>query len=108
MTEQFVKVGDFSSIPLGVSFGVPQDSVLYHKLFIVYINYIGCVSQLLKVVLIADGTNILYLAANMNSLNSVTNNELDKLYTGFIINKLSLNVSKQITYPLVITEYVVT
>ena len=43
---------------------------------------------------IADDTNILYSDANVKNLNNVVNTELDKLNTWFIINKLSLNVSK--------------
>ena len=63
-------------------------------LFILYINDICNVSKILKFVLFADDTNILYSDANANNLNIVVNSELDKLNTWFIINKLSLNVSK--------------
>ena len=52
------------------------------------------VSKFLKFVLFADDTNILYSDANAKNLNNVVNTELDKLNTWFIINKLSLNVSK--------------
>ena len=71
-----------------------QGSVLGPRLFILYINDICNVSTILKFVLFADDTNILYSDANVNNLNIVVNSELDKLNTRFIINKLSLNVSK--------------
>ncbi len=58
------------------------------------INEICNVSKILKFVLFADNTNILYSYANVNNLNIVVNSELDKLNKWFIINKLSLNVSK--------------
>ena len=64
------------------------------RLFILYINDICNVSKILKFVLFADDTNILYSDANVKNLNNVVNTELDKLNTWFIINKLSLNVSK--------------
>ena len=63
-------------------------------MFILYINDICNVSKILKFVLFADDTNMLYSDANINNLNNVVNSELDKLNTWFIINKLSLNVSK--------------
>ena len=92
--KQFSKICDSSSNALGVACGVPQGSVLGPRLFILYINDICNVSQILKFVLFADDTNILYSDANLNNLNIVGNIELDKLNTWFIINKLSLNVSK--------------
>ena len=64
------------------------------RLFILYINDICNVSKILKFVLFADDTNIIYPDAYVKNLNNVVNTELVKLNTWFIINKLSLNVSK--------------
>ena len=75
-----------SKTALGVSCGVPQGSVLGPRLFILYINDICNVSKILNFLLFADDTNILYSDANVKNL--------IKLNTWFIINKLSLNVSK--------------
>ncbi len=96
--KQFVKICDSSSNALGVSCGVPQGSVLGPRLFILYINDISNVSKILNLVLFADDTHILYSDENVNNLNNVVNSELDKLNTWFIINKLSLNVSKNKLY----------
>ena len=96
--KQFVKICDSSSNALGVSCGVPQGSVLGPRLFILYINDISNVSKIFNLVLFADDTHILYSDENVNNLNNVVNSELDKLNTWFIINKLSLNVSKNKLY----------
>ena len=106
--KQFVKICDSSCNALGVSCGVLQGSVLRPRLFILYINDICNVSKILKFVLFADDTNILYSDANVNNLNNVVNMELDKLNKWFIINKLSLNVSKKIIYFLVSEKYILT
>ena len=42
----------------------------------------------------ADDTNILYSDSNVHNLISIIKHELDKLYTWFSVNKLSLNASK--------------
>ena len=91
---QFVKLGECSSDVIQISCGVPQGSVLGPKLFILYINDICNVSKLLKFILFADDTNILYSDLNIHNLISIINHELDKLYTWFSVNKLSLNASK--------------
>ena len=49
---------------------------------------------LLKFILFADDTNILYSDSNVHNLISIINHELDKLYTWFSVNTLSLNASK--------------
>ena len=92
--KQFVNIGECSSDLIQISCGVPQGSVIGPKLFILYINDICNVSKLLKFILFADDTNILYSDSNVHNLVSIINHELDKLCTLFSVNKLSLNVSK--------------
>ena len=92
--KQFVNIDECSSDLIQMSCGVPQGSVLGQKLFILYINDICNVSKLLKFILFADDTNILYSESNVHNLISIINHELDKLYTWFSVNKLSLNASK--------------
>ena len=55
---QFVNIDGCSSDLLGVIFGVPQGSILGPTLFILYINDICNVSNLVKFILFADDTNV--------------------------------------------------
>ena len=75
--KQFVNIGECSSDLIQISCGVPQGSVLGPKLFILYINDICNVSKLLKLILFADDTNILYSDSNVHNLISIINHELD-------------------------------
>ena len=59
--KQFVKIDECSSELINITCGVPHGSVLGHTFFILCINVICNVSQLLKFVLFADDTTILYL-----------------------------------------------
>ena len=92
--KQFVELDEVKYNCKDIVCGIPQGSILGPKLFIVYINDICNVSTLLKYVLFADDTNLLYEHENYETLCMNVNNELSKLNEWFSINKLSLNVKK--------------
>ena len=91
---QFVKYNGCESEMLNITCGVPQGSILGPILFIIYINDICNVSNILKMILFADDTNAFCSGRDIVELVEVVNNELDKLNSWFRLNKLSLNVSK--------------
>ena len=66
--QQFVKIDDCSSDLLNIKCGVPQGSILGPKLFILYINDICNVSDLVKFVLFADDTNLFSSDNNIGRL----------------------------------------
>ena len=92
--KQFVQYDDAISDCKEILCGVPQGSILGPKLFILYINDICNISEIMKFVLFADDTNILCKHENYVSLCELVNVELSKLSKWFSINKLSLNVKK--------------
>ena len=90
---QFVTLGDCSSVCLDIACGVPQGSVLGPKLFILYINDICNVSNVLKLVLFTDDTNIFFSGDDLYQLVEAINFEISKLKLWLDNNKLSLNLS---------------
>ena len=92
--KQYVQVDEYSSKLRDIICGVPQGSVLGPKLFILYINDLCNVSNLVKYVLFADDTNIFKSGRNMHELSKEISGEMNKLNVWFNVNKLSLNVSK--------------
>ena len=80
-----------SSDLLNMACGVPQGSVLGPIMFIIYINAICNVSNVVKCVLFADNTNIFCSERNLTDLQLTLNRELGKLFVWFSVNKLSLN-----------------
>ena len=62
--------------------------------FLIYINDLSQVSNILDVILLADDTNIFYSHKDSNFLNTIVNTELDKLSSWFQANRLSINVKK--------------
>ena len=77
-----------------INCGVPQGSVLGPLLFLLYINDLPNISNILQFYLFADDTNIYYEADTLDNLELTINKELKKLHTWLIVNRLSLNIEK--------------
>ena len=79
---------------LKITCGVPQGSILGPLLFIIYINALCQVSDILKLIMFADDTNLFCSSNDIKTLFFNTNLELQKISGWFRANKLSLNEDK--------------
>ena len=92
--KQYVFHNGESSKLRSINCGVPQGSVLGPLLFLLYINDLPNISNILQFYLFADDTNIYYEDDNLKNLEATVNKELKKLHTWLIVNRLSLNINK--------------
>ena len=74
--------------------GVPQGSTLGPLLFLLYVNDLPSISNILTFILFADDTNIFVKGKNLTEIVNIFNVELSKLSDWFSANQLSLNVQK--------------
>lgn len=92
--QQFVSINNVNSSLLNISCGVPQGSILGPLLFIIYINDLPDVSNILWPVIYADDTNVIHFGQDLKSVVDTVNEELDKINIWLKSNKLVLNLKK--------------
>ena len=92
--KQYVYINGETSQLKDITCGVSQGSVLGPLLFLIYINDLPNISDVLQFFLFADNTNIYYEAESPEKLELVINKELKKLQAWLVVNRLSLNIDK--------------
>ena len=94
LLKQYIERKDVKTSHLDVTCGVQQGSILGPLLFIIYINDLCNVSNILQPIMFADDTNLLSSHDNIKDLFNNVNLELNKIAVWFKANKLSLNDGK--------------
>ena len=82
------------SSPSLIKSGVPQGSILGPLLFLIYINDISNVSNLIHTILFADDTSLLISGNDPRFCIDIMSQELEKIQDWLFSNRLSLNISK--------------
>ena len=98
--KQFVVINDTKSDVISLRTGVPQGSILGPLLFLIYMNDIVSASNVFKLIIYADDTNLntsIELISEYHpniDINVILNKELSLISDWLKCNKLSLNVTK--------------
>jgi hypothetical protein len=91
---QFVNFNNCKSNDQLISCGVPQGSILGPLLFLLYINDIANISNLLTPILFADDSSLFISGNNLEQIINNLNSELQKVKNWVDANKLTLNIEK--------------
>ena len=92
--KQYVCYNNVNSKYCNINYGVPQGSILGPLLFLLYINDMVYVSEILFSILFADDTSIFLDGKNLHKLVNDMNTELVRIFKWLQANKLSLNINK--------------
>ena len=92
--EQFIKVDDYQTDYASITCGVPQGSILGPLLFLIYVNDLNKLTNLLNIIMFADDTSLFCSHKDVKILFKTENKELIKITKWFQGNKLSLNMKK--------------
>ena len=92
--QQYVQIHKTKSDTKPITCGIPQGSILGPLLFIIYINDLAQVSEVLCTILFADDTTVTIQGDNESVLINTLNIELEKLNIWLQANKLTINESK--------------
>jgi len=94
MHRQQCVVHDHASTYSMVVRGVPEGFVLGLLLFLLYINDLFHVSNLLSIILLSDGTNIFFCHNDLPTFVTILNVELARVSSWFNANKLTVHPDK--------------
>ena len=92
--EQYVSIDKHDSGSKSVTVGVPQGSNLGPLLFLLYVNDLQHISDVLSIILFADDTSVFLSGNDPLELNEIFNLELKKMQSWFTANKLYINQDK--------------
>ena len=92
--KHFVTIVSVSSEPQLMTCGAPHGSVLGPLLFLLYINDSNKTSSVLDLHLFPDDSNLFFSHKNLQTLESIVNNELSNIHEWLCANILSLNTDK--------------
>jgi hypothetical protein len=91
---QYVSIGSINSEEQPISCGVPQGSVLWPLLFLLYLNDFKNSSDLLEFHCFADDCNLFFAHRRISELENLINIHLGYIYRWLSSNKLTLNIDK--------------
>ncbi len=92
--KQVVLFNDTISEEMTITWGVPQRSILWPLLFLLYINDLALTCDKLMAVLFGDNTNLFITGKHLHQITEIMNTELIKASLWLQVNRLSLNVEK--------------